>query len=325
MTDYPSTEGFNIRSCSKLPVDAKILHDLSADLVAIAQCHASLDERVSRANPLAIIEGLNRAIAESDIVWELGSTAVLGLSPGIVMKAGCGIDIDHVPTMEYIKTRAPCVPIPDIHGVFQAGNRNYVFMTRIKGEALDQVWKSLNTTQKASIKEQLGPMFSSIRSVPPPPSDEPQAILGGGIPRRCKDVRRHIREAERPLENEAEFNQFLTSHPRRTETAWLAMIRSFLATDHKFVMTHGDLHPRNIMVTVSDVSSTHPSAGHVEITGLIDWEMCGYYPEYWEYVKALHTVSPGDGFDDWWAYLPVSIGVWPKEFCVDMLISRWMG
>ncbi|OJD19691.1 hypothetical protein AJ78_00314 [Emergomyces pasteurianus Ep9510] len=241
MTNYPSTERPNIRVCSKIPLDAKIIHRLSADLVAIALRHASPDEQVSGANALTIIEGLNRAIAESDIIWELGSTAVLGLSPSVAMKVGCGIDVDHAPTMPYIKDRAPLVSVPDIHGIFQAEHYNYyVFMTRIKGETFGQ--------------EQLERMFSSIRSLPPPSSDEPQAILGGGIPRRCKDARRHIREAARPLENEAEFNLFLTSHPWRTETAWLAMIRSFLTTDHKFVMTHGDLHPRNIIVIVSDAS-----------------------------------------------------------------------
>lgn len=92
-------------------------------------------------------------------------------------------------------------------------------------------------------------------------------------------------------------------------------------------MTHGDLHPRNIMVVESrDDSSRDPSAAsRIEITGLLEWEMCGYCPEYWEYVKALHTVGPGDECDDWWAYLPLSIGIWPKEYAVDLLISRWRG
>ncbi|PGH14752.1 hypothetical protein AJ80_05796 [Polytolypa hystricis UAMH7299] len=100
--------------------------------------------------------------------------------------------------MNYIKKRAPQLPLPDIHGALQAGRRSFVFMTRIKGEPLDQVWKTLNKTQKESIKEQLGSMFSRIKSLPPPPN-ESDAMLGGGIPRRCKDARRHIRVAERAI------------------------------------------------------------------------------------------------------------------------------
>ncbi|EGD93423.1 hypothetical protein TESG_00969 [Trichophyton tonsurans CBS 112818] len=260
-----------------------------------------------------------------DVLWALGSTAVLGLSEEIVMKAGCGIDTDHIPMMNYIKTRVPRLRAPHIHGVLQDGRRNFVFMSRIKGEPLDRVWKTLDNTQKESIKEQLETMFSGIRSLAPPPSDEPHALLGGGIPRRCRDARRHVRVAEQPIESMAEFNLFLTTDPNRTETGRLKMTRSFLSTDHKFVMTHGDLHPRNIMVIASKTLPRDVFTPWVKVTGLLDWEMCGYYPDYWEYVKALHTIHPGDGFDDWWNYLPASIGVWPKEYSVDELISRWRG
>ncbi|OJD22962.1 hypothetical protein ACJ73_05685 [Blastomyces percursus] len=139
MIGHPSTNDFDIYLSSKIPLDAKIFHSLSVDLVAIARCHASLDERVAGASPLAVIEGLNRAIAESDIIWELGSTAVFGLTPAIVMKAGYGSEIGYIPTMDYIKKLAPLVPLPDIHGIFQAGDLSYVFMTRVKGETLDHV------------------------------------------------------------------------------------------------------------------------------------------------------------------------------------------
>jgi hypothetical protein len=106
------------------------------------------------------------------------------------------------------------------------------------------------------------------------------------------------------------------------------MIRSYLKTGHEIVLTHGDLHPRNIMVSImpndlSDKSEATP--GVFIVTGLLDWEMCGWYPEYWEYVKALHTITPGDGFDDWYACLPPAIGVWPGEHAVDVMLSRWHG
>ncbi|KAK2798838.1 hypothetical protein FQN50_008699 [Emmonsiellopsis sp. PD_5] len=314
------------RLISQIPQDAKVLLSLSLALVRIAQADTGLSDQESPAGSLpVIIQRLNQAIARSDIIWQLGSTVVLALDSGIVMKFGYGIDTDHIPTMEYIKNRARQLPIPEIHGVLRAGRRSFVFMTRIQGEPLDQIWKTLCKTEKESIKQQLESIFSSVRSLPPPPSDEPRAVLGGGVPKRCKDARRDIRVAEHPIENEAEFNGFLTSHSNRTETGSLAMIRSFLTTDHKFAMTHGDLHPRNIMIVKSDVSAPNLSGGWVKITGLLDWEMCGYYPEYWEYVKALHTIRIADEFDDWWAYLPVSVGSWPREYAVDQLISRWWG
>ena len=44
---------------------------------------------------------------------------------------------------------------------------------------------------------------------------------------------------------------------------------------NEIVFTHGDLDPRNILV----------EEGHV--TGIVDWEQSGWYPGYWEYVKAM--------------------------------------
>ncbi|KAK2672421.1 hypothetical protein RAB80_012500 [Fusarium oxysporum f. sp. vasinfectum] len=53
----------------------------------------------------------------------------------------------------------------------------------------------------------------------------------------------------------------------------------------RFVLTHGDLSPRNIMVDGST------------ITGIIDWELSGFYPEYVEYAFAIGI---GPGMEEWW-------------------------
>ncbi|KAG4430487.1 hypothetical protein IFR05_014030 [Cadophora sp. M221] len=44
-------------------------------------------------------------------------------------------------------------------------------------------------------------------------------------------------------------------------------------TDHKIVFTHADLNMRNILVEDG------------RITGIVDWENAGFFPEYWEYTK----------------------------------------
>lgn len=41
----------------------------------------------------------------------------------------------------------------------------------------------------------------------------------------------------------------------------------------KTLLTHGDLLPRNILVEGS------------KITGILDWETAGYYPEFWGYCE----------------------------------------
>lgn len=333
----------DIRGDYQIPANAKVIQPLGAAVMRAAQIHSTHDGVV---NDLPIVlERLNELVACSEIIWHLGSTAVLGLDSELVMKVGQDIDVGHISTIDYIKNQAPDLPIPDVHGILQQpdGNQTFLFMSRVSGEPLDSKWNLLDENLKMSIKDQLDVIFRKFRFISPLPTDDPHAVLGGGNPRRCKDARRELRVAEQPISNEADFNDFISSNPQRANTSYIAMIRSYLTTNHEMLMTHGDLHPRNIMVSFTsgeaklsgaDISSQYPcpsndtctsSASRVEITAILDWEMCGWYPEYWEYVKAVNTITPGDGFDDWYAYLPPVIGVWPREHAVDIMLSRWHG
>lgn len=49
------------------------------------------------------------------------------------------------------------------------------------------------------------------------------------------------------------------------------------------------MNPRNIMV---DRSVRPDSTLGWSLSGIVDWESAGYYPEYWEYTKALWEVRP---------------------------------
>lgn len=41
---------------------------------------------------------------------------------------------------------------------------------------------------------------------------------------------------------------------------------------------HGDLNPKNTMIIIF----LGKQDGSVSISGIIDWEMGGWYPEYWD-------------------------------------------
>lgn len=58
--------------------------------------------------------------------------------------------------------------------------------------------------------------------------------------------------------------------------------------NHQIVFTHRDLRLHNIMVNDGSVS------------GVLDWEFSGWYPEYWEFSKALYIWK---WQNDWTDYL----------------------
>lgn len=83
-------------------------------------------------------------------------------------------------------------------------------------------------------------------------------------------------------------------------SGWVNTVWDMMGTlkDHKIVMTHGDLSPRNILVQGS------------KVVAILDWEMSGYYPEYWEYVKAL--------------YRPAWKSSWIKDGAVNQVLTPYL-
>ena len=55
---------------------------------------------------------------------------------------------------------------------------------------------------------------------------------------------------------------------------------------------HTDLATTNIIIS-------HTST---EVLGIIDWQESGWYPEYWEYLKAKHTA-----LTRWYDYLDIAL------------------
>jgi thiamine kinase-like enzyme len=52
---------------------------------------------------------------------------------------------------------------------------------------------------------------------------------------------------------------------------------------HCTVLTHGDLQLKNIIV--NRIGTREDGSGRFEIS-LIDWEIAGWYPEYWEFCSS---------------------------------------
>ena len=115
----------------------------------------------------------------------------------------------------------------------------------------------------------------------------------------------------------AQFHNWLLSllHPSICPR-YRRWLRSRLKDDYRVTLTHGDFHPRNILVM------GRPDGG-IGVSAIIDWEMAGWYPEYWEMYKALNTRDARDE-NDWWDMLPQCILGYDREVIDHQLIERGM-
>lgn len=182
-------------------------------------------------------------------------------------------------------------------------------MSFVEGTPLVKVWPELSSDAKVSMQSQLEQIFSHLRKILILSS-----YLRSGSPPRCKDLRRLLRIAESEIKSEAEFNSFLTHTDRKFNPIYFKLATANLSTNHEVVMTHSDLHPRNILIQ-------HDFMHTLQITGLVDWELSGAYPEYWEYVKALSGVNCD--LSDWYSYLPVAaIGRYEDAWAQDCFVTK---
>lgn len=64
----------------------------------------------------------------------------------------------------------------------------------------------------------------------------------------------------------------------------MALAKRIEEKPHRVVFTHGDFKEHNVLVDDDR-----------NLTGWLDWESAGWYPEYWEFTTARRM-----GRDSWW-------------------------
>ncbi|KAL3468864.1 kinase-like protein [Aspergillus californicus] len=151
----------------------------------------------------------------------------------------------------WLKSRQ--IPAPRAIDVLESSRFSYLLMTCVPGRPVGQLLDTMTDEQVKQV---------NLTS----------ASKGGGIlDWRVPDSQRE----ELRFETEADFNKHLT------DPFWEAIRRDAAKSHdirHDIVFTHGDLNPRNIL------------AENGKITGIVDWENAGWFPEYWEYTKAHYSV-----------------------------------
>lgn len=199
-------------------------------------------------------------------------------------------------------------------------------MSRAAGVTLESVWQDLTATQKLPVQCQLNNIYKALgqRTSLLPGFQLWLGSVGGGI---CTDGRRPPRASQGSILSE-EFNNFLCDEPRpRKAKTWLRSVRAALRENHRIVMTHANLHPRNILVSWEDARD-QGAAGPSDrplVMAILGWEKAGWYPEYWEYARAVAAARrPRSSLEDWADYLPTdAIGRYMAEYAVNSLLDEW--
>lgn len=165
------------------------------------------------------------------------------------------------------------IPAPRAIDVLETHRFSYLLMTCVPGRPIGQMLGSMTDEQVEQTVIDLKGYISQLREIPNNAGEFKICnSKGGGIlDWRIPDSQRE----ELQFKTEAELNKYLT------DPFWDEIRRTAAKShdiQHDIVFTHGDLNPRNIL------------AENGKITGIVDWENAGWFPEYWEYTKMHYTV-----------------------------------
>ncbi|SPQ21779.1 a4c82a13-a3d1-47be-8447-19bb477f167b [Thermothielavioides terrestris] len=208
----------------------------------------------------------------------------------------CGLGVQRLPFGLYLKKRSledygtlkneyralelvrrhTDVPVPRPLDLVSDDKRSYLLTSAVPGCHVGLRINNMSDEEVSSLVRDLRRWLEHIRSIPKRVAPEYEIsnaagegcydfrILAGVD---CPDTRGVIFG---PYKNEDDFNSILQCG---------ALPDVAHRAGHKIVFTHGDINMHNVMVKDGKLS------------GIVDWECAGWYPEYWEYTKAHYVTK----------------------------------
>ncbi|KAK1145259.1 hypothetical protein N8T08_004412 [Aspergillus melleus] len=214
---------------------------------------------------------------------------VLEFDFSIVKKIGSTVLLPEAEAMRLLAEHTS-IPSPTLISARFGPKEGCITMDRVEGSTLEDKWDTLDETSKESICHQTWDIVSKIRAIPRPPNLEGLFLcLADGSPSK-DEMFKDLQEPDRPLRSDSEVRaRIFERYYEHNGRLYANELPDMLPRAESSVFTHGDIAPRNIMVDDQNM-----------ITGLIDWEWAGWYPDYWEYAQILRPAFWGD-WSEWMA------------------------
>lgn len=212
-------------------------------------------------------------------------TTASGERIALKVKPRTGLRLSEAAMMQYAHTHGILAPrVRAVYDVQTKPTARVMVTDRVPGVPLKDIWPTATPAERASYTEQLRVQLARMRECTQP-------WIGGldrdGQPCAIHNIyERLLTDELGPFHTEKEFDEWcrLRTIPK---CGWYAthkwkrfLERGQRKSSGRFVLTHGDLAARNIM------------ARDGVITGIVDWQRAGFYPEYAEYAFAME-LSPG--------------------------------
>ncbi|TVY71298.1 hypothetical protein LSUE1_G005807 [Lachnellula suecica] len=233
------------------------------------------------------------------------------LSP-VVLKYGTDIQLSEATTLRYL-AKNTSIPVPKVYAAFQIGVVRYILMEFVNGKPLQLALPTAPPDVRDKWAAQIKSFFTELRAIPHPRPGAICSVDGGPLFDRRFEVGL---QSFGPFANEKDFNEYLQCgvHPDQrgrfndyAESYFEADAKAeiqemegiFKEVGHKTCFTHADANTGNFIVKGN------------KVVAMIDFEMAGFYPEYWDYVTAMMAAEDQEPL--WKPEIGKFLQEYPKE------------
>ncbi|TVY35290.1 hypothetical protein LSUB1_G004842, partial [Lachnellula subtilissima] len=184
------------------------------------------------------------------------------------------------------------IPVPHPIDLLLSCTESFLVTSRIEGEPVGLAVDECSSEEMHQMAQDLRSWTAELRAIKRDRDSKYAITNATGGP--CLDYRISA-DPVGPFRSEKEFSESLQ----------LGILPDLVhRTGYKIVFTHADLNMRNILVKDGRIS------------GIVDWENAGWFPEYWEYTKCHFGVTLAK------RWLKMVDGVFESKYGAELGIER---
>ncbi|RAL11737.1 aminoglycoside phosphotransferase family protein [Aspergillus homomorphus CBS 101889] len=217
-------------------------------------------------------------------VWKIGTDMVL-------KERGPEEGLRSEREIAKLLVQCPEIPAPKLlHDWVDRRGRYFILEEQVQGEPLHKVWSKLSAGQKTAIADQVVQACQKLRTFT---SQSIESVNGG--PCYPPFIHGSRSRTQGPFHSDLDFQTAVSGGfrgplNRGPPREAVERLMERMPASKPYVLSHSDLHQANIIVKNGSLS------------GIIDWEYAGYYPIWYEYIRAARGGFNKDD-RDWKALL----------------------
>lgn len=242
---------------------------------------------------------------ETGTVISKSFNTVVCIADEVVVKYGERVTNAEVNSIRFV-SECTSVPVPNVHGLYNDGDSDYLVMKYVKGDCLYDVWNSLMAEQKEELAGQLHSYFQELHSLK-------ETYIGAvGKHPPVDDMFCGAQDCG-PYDSEESMNEAIVRSRRSSweryggspPECFVTSILPSLPYNHDIVFSHGNFRSSSLIVDMEKET--------VKICALVGWGSAGFFPEHWDFVNALVFQNMKS---DWIRYVPIILKPYYQEYAL---------